>query len=745
MNNTDELRYVQAFARIIGVKEDDALEYAQRKGIGALVENATQLLSTPAQREKHQAFLDLYRMSSGINTKNPVINSPDAAAGFFRSVMDQVHDKEAFVVAFLNTKNRVIDHEVVSLGTINSSIVHPREVFRNAIVNKANAVILCHNHPSGDLTPSPEDLTVTKRLKETGNLLGIQVLDHLIINGINQQDHYSFQAHGVLESPAAYGQKEAVRESSAQTAPGKSIKDGLKEITDKLEQGIRDFFSGDKYQDYLRTMSRFHHYSLNNTILIAMQKPDATLVAGYNRWQDQFQRNVLKGEKGIRIIAPAPVKTKREVEKLDPVTQKPLRDVTGKTLKEEVEINIPRFRVVSVFDVSQTDGKPLPQLASTLTGDVKQYDVFMEALKRSSPVPISFEAMPGSTDGYFSHGRQKIAIRDDMSEIQTVSAAIHEIAHAKLHNLQPDQEKDHGEAGKAPEKSKDRRTEEVEAESVSFAVCAYYGIATDENSFGYIAAWSKDKDLPELKASLETISKTSAELIDDIDRHFKEITQERGISAADIEKQNEKTETDENPSPRLQEVEFLTGPDDTYAIYQLKNDENLRNHQFESLHHLQKLGLTVDYKNYDLTYTGHFEAVADTNGTLNVIYEKFNEDRPKDFTGHSLSMSDVIVLKQHGDYTAHYVDAIGFKEVAEFIKPINPLRSIEDTVEQNDNQFDGLINNVQTKEFEKTREASEVDEEKKPQKESVKQQLKKSAEKSEISKTLPHKTAEMER
>jgi len=409
-----------------------------------------------------------------------------------------------------------------------------------------------------------------------------------------------------------------------------------------------------------------------------------------------------------------------------------------------------------VYDAGYNPICPILMLSTFIDDGIPQehkdrQDIELDYLRRSNVLVVCGsridEAVKNdiATDGYFSHGRQKIAIRDDMSEIQTVSAAIHEIAHAKLHNLQPDQEKDHGEAGKAPEKSKDRRTEEVEAESVSFAVCAYYGIATDENSFGYIAAWSKDKDLPELKASLETISKTSAELIDDIDRHFKEITQERGISAADIEKQNEKTETDENPSPRLQEVEFLTGPDDTYAIYQLKNDENLRNHQFESLHHLQKLGLTVDYKNYDLTYTGHFEAVADTNGTLNVIYEKFNEDRPKDFTGHSLSMSDVIVLKQHGDYTAHYVDAIGFKEVAEFIKPINPLRSIEDTVEQNDNQFDGLINNVQTKEFEKTREASEVDEEKKPQKESVKQQLKKSAEKSEISKTLPHKTAEMER
>ena len=534
MIKTDELRYVQAFARIIGVKEDDALEYAQRKGIGALVENATQLLTTPAQREKHQAFLDLYRMSSTINAKNPVINSPDTAADFFRSVMDQVHDKEAFVVAFLNTKNRVIDHEVVSLGTINSSIVHPREVFRNAIVNKANAVILCHNHPSGDLTPSSEDLNTTKRLQETGTLLGIQVLDHLIINGVNKQDVYSFQAHGVLEAPAAYGQPEVIKEPSPPISPGKNIKDGIKEITDKLEQGIRDFFSGDKYQNYLRTMSRFHHYSLNNTILIAMQKPDATLVAGYNRWQDQFQRNVLKGEKGIRIIAPAPVKTKKEIERLDPVTLSPMRDATGKTLTEEVEIKIPRFRVVSVFDVSQTDGKPLPQLASTLTGDVRQYDIFMEALKRSSPVPITFEALRDSTDGYFSQSKQMIAIREGMSEIQTVSAAIHEIAHAKLYNLKPEQAQNGDKAGNVPEKPKDRRTEEVEAESVSFAVCAYYGIATDENSFGYIAAWSKDKDLPELKTSLETISKTSAELIDDIDHHFVEIAKERGITPAEL-------------------------------------------------------------------------------------------------------------------------------------------------------------------------------------------------------------------
>ena len=201
MTNTDEVRYIQAFARIIGVKEYDALEYAQRKGINALVENASQLLTSPAQREKHQAFLDLYRMSSTINVKNPVINSPDKAASYLHSVMDQVHDKEAFVVAFLNTKNRVIDHEVVSLGTINSSFVHPREVFHNAIVNKANAVILSQIYPSGDLTPSSEDINSTNRLKETGNLLGIQVLDHLIIIGINQHDVYSL----ITRSTAAGG------------------------------------------------------------------------------------------------------------------------------------------------------------------------------------------------------------------------------------------------------------------------------------------------------------------------------------------------------------------------------------------------------------------------------------------------------------------------------------------------------------------------------------------------------------
>ena len=313
-------------------------------------------------------------------------------------------------------------------------------------------------------------------------------------------------------------------------ADNSKTKERLKEITDSIENGIKELFESDKYQQYLRTMSRFHSYSLNNTVLIAMQKPDATLVAGFNKWRDQFSRNVKKGERSIKIIAPTPYKVKKEQEKLDPVTKAPMLDTNGKVLTEEVEIKIPMYKVVSVFDVSQTEGKPLPTLAENLTGDVKYFEIFMEALKRSSPVPLFFEKMPEDTDGYFHTTKQHIAIREGMSEIQTVSATIHEIAHSKLHNYEKErQEKVQSDENDEPIKPISRQTEEVEAESISFAVCSYYGIKTDENSFGYIAAWSKGKDLPELRASLETISKTSSALIEDIDRHFAEIVKEKGI------------------------------------------------------------------------------------------------------------------------------------------------------------------------------------------------------------------------
>ncbi len=398
-------------------------------------------------------------------------------------------------------------------------------------------------------------------------------------------------------------------------------KERLKEITDSIEAGIQELFQSEKYRDYLCTMSRFHRYSFNNTMLIHLQKPDATLVAGFNKWEQQFNRHVKRGAKGIKIIAPTPFKKKIEQEKLDPDTKLPMRDNDGNIITEEKEIKIPMYKPVVVFDVSQTEGEPLPTLASDLKGDVKHFEIFMEALRRSAPVPVEFEKMDEDTDGYFSHDKQRVFIREGMSEVQTVCAAVHEIAHAKLHNIKDKQEIDDTEqyeeielfdkpalfsngrvdrdklpeglfcydlrssdddpgepvtvedrvavnhAGSVilaepldfggndylalgegmnflggetslkrfyeqayPEKvEKDRNTKEVEAESVSFAVCAYYGIETGENSFGYIASWSNGMELKELRSSLETINKTADGLITDIDRNFTEICKERGI------------------------------------------------------------------------------------------------------------------------------------------------------------------------------------------------------------------------
>lgn len=306
----------------------------------------------------------------------------------------------------------------------------------------------------------------------------------------------------------------------------KTNKERLAEITAGIEQGIEELFQSDRYAQYLAVMSRFHRYSVNNTMLIYMQKPDATLVAGFGKWRDQFERHVKKGEKGIQIIAPTPFKKKVEMEKIDPDTQAPVLNADGTVVIEEKEIQIPMYKPVFVFDVGQTQGKPLPTLASDLTGNVARYDFFMEALRRASLVPMAFETMRSSTDGYFSGDSQRIAIREGMSEVQTVSAAIHEITHSKLHNYEQERLAAPVKEGAEPPKPKDRNTEEVEAESVSYAVCQYYGIQTGENSFGYIAAWSKDKDLPELRASLETINKTASGLISDIDHHFRAVVKE---------------------------------------------------------------------------------------------------------------------------------------------------------------------------------------------------------------------------
>lgn len=657
-------------------------------------------------------------------------------------------------------------------------------------------------------------------------------------------------------------------------------KDRMREIVDSIENGIKELFESDKYRKYLATMSRFHRYSVNNTMLIYMQRPDATHVAGFNKWRDQFGRNVLKGEKGIRIIAPTPYKKKIEEIKTDPETNAPVLDADGKAIIEEKEIRIPMFKVVSVFDVSQTAGKPLPQLAADLSGNVQQYEVFMEALRRASPVPMEIKSVARDTDGFFSAKAQSITIRAGMSEVQTVCAAVHEIAHAKLHDYEHMTElADDGETILVPGE-KSRNTEEVEAESISYAVCQYYGIETGENSFGYIATWSKGKELKELRASLETINKTASELITDIDRHFAEICKERGIdrenlAAAEqpsveapeaeklymvgndkyihvqrsdtgidytiydagsakaldggvldgteqqlsaaalgicklhnignaapirlaplellkgLQEANElplgageqitgagvvSTDAADNMLPELEqavpmpdptltvddmrsygyldsdmlplskdravellehditvymlypdnaeemvfeaediikhdgmfgitrpdwdaakghipprdvEQRFLNSPTDSMAIYQLRRDAPVEL-RFASL---GSLAAPPDPANYEAIYTREVYPDDDTGRILENFYYIFNDERPGDFVGHSLSVSDIVALKQDGKVSYHYCDSMGFQELPAFQKPENYLKAAEMSMEDDYGMIDGIINN----------------------------------------------------
>ena len=640
-------------------------------------------------------------------------------------------------------------------------------------------------------------------------------------------------------------------------AEKQSSRDRLKEITASIEDGIKELFQSESYAQYLQTMSRFHHYSVNNQVLIHMQKPDATLVAGFNKWKNQFGRNVIKGEHGIKIIAPTPFKKKIEQEKLDPDTQLPMLDADGKIITEEKTIQIPMYKPVTVFDVSQTEGKHLPQLAHDLSGNVANYDVFMEALRRSSPVPISVEVMGGGMDGYFDLEHQDIAIRKGMSEVQTVSAVIHEMAHALLHNRTKDTEE------KTPEIS--RSTEEVQAESISYAVCAYYGIATGDNSFGYIASWSKDKTLPELRESLEVISRTADGLINDIDRHYAEIMKEREaeliaaepamtmerlyavddrylhvqrtdtgvdytiydkasmkeidggqldmeistlteaaleictsheigqnapLQVADIGildelqvtrdaaiaieppvQENLEPETDTPADPAIsvearnaygytddamlpltkeramelferdvpvyllygdnteamafEQTEILNhdgifgidradweavkeqfpvvtenrwqkafqqNPADSYCIYQLRRDPELAELRFMNSQYLREHGLEPAFDHYEAVYSGALPSDGSTEARLDDLYMKFNTAHPQDFTGHSLSVSDIVVLRQQGAVSSHYVDSVGFVQLSAFL-PDNYLKNAEMSMEDDYGMIDGIINN----------------------------------------------------
>ena len=316
----------------------------------------------------------------------------------------------------------------------------------------------------------------------------------------------------------------------------------MKEITDRLEQGIQDLFESDRFKEYLQVMSKFHNYSFNNTLLIAMQKPDATLIAGYNSWKNLFGRQVSRGAKGIKVIAPSPYKVKKEVDKIDPKTQKPMTDKNGKPVKEETEVTVPAFKVVSVFDVSQTEGKELPTIGvDELTGDVAQYADFFKATEQASPAPVGFEKIKSGAKGYYSQTEKRIAINEGMSELQNLKTLIHEIAHAKLHDI------DLNAPAEEQADRPDRRTREVQAESIAYAVCQHYGLDTSDYSFSYVATWSSGRELSELKASLETIRSTASELIKDIDKNFAELTKDKEQTQAQEAQAEEPTP--EQPQP----------------------------------------------------------------------------------------------------------------------------------------------------------------------------------------------------
>lgn len=634
----------------------------------------------------------------------------------------------------------------------------------------------------------------------------------------------------------------------------------LKEITDRLEQGIAELFDSERYREYLKVMSKFHNYSFNNTLLIAMQKPDASLVAGFSAWKNNFGRNVMKGQKGIKIIAPSPFKIRQEVEKIDPHTQKPIIGKDGKPVTEEKEVKIPAYKVVSVFDVSQTEGKELPDIAvDELTGDVDRYKDFFAALEKTSPVPIAFENIGGGSHGYYHLEDKRIAINEGMSELQTLKTAIHEIAHAKLHDIDLNAPKDE-------QPRVDRRTREVEAESVAYTVCQHYGLDTSDYSFGYVAGWSSGRELSELKSSLETIRSAAAEIINSIDENLAELqkaqdkeqtagqeqTTREGQEAAPQPEAPAKADTAGKEQPeaaapgksgaqekagaapkeaftpetiyrvrrnpysdsrenshllqayvtqengrakmgdvlytgtpekcrelmgqlkggeltegdvkqlyaKAQETAQTAGQDkDAFSIYQIKGGDETRDFRFEPYDRLQAAGNVVDRANYELVYT----APLAPETSLEDIYTRFNIDHPKDFKGHSLSVSDVVVLHQNGQDAAHFVDSVGFRQVPEFLQEQkqltpddletgetiktprgtfhvtamsreqietagygfhhqsddgkylimgngtrafavaaeqpekeNPLKYVEDTVEQNDNSFDGIINNTPT-------------------------------------------------
>ena len=442
-----------------------------------------------------------------------------------------------------------------------------------------------------------------------------------------------------------------------------NIEKQLKEISERLEQGVKEIFTSERYTEYLNTMSKFHNYSFNNTLLITMQKPEATLVAGYQAWQKKFNRHVKRGEKGIQIIAPAPIREKQEIEKIDPVTKEPVIGDDGQPETEIVEMVIPRFRVTTVFDVSQTEGEPIAELeVPELTGSVQFYDTFMQALQNISPVPIRMMNVEGDAKGYYHQTEKYIAIKEDMSNVQTMKTGVHEVSHALLHDR---------EVMDAEGVLKDQTTKEVEAESIAYIVCNHFGLDTSEYSFTYIASWCESRDMKALKASMDTIRKTSAEIIGNIEEQMHELERENTMQYEEKEASATRQEKlEQDSAEKIDETLLFHGESGRFAIYQMDTGGE-HTYQFMGFESAQKLGYSIDGKDYRMVYAAPWTPTI----TLEDIFERFNINRPNDFHGHSLSVSDVIVINRTAETKAYYVDSFGFEELPDFVQQRNHTRA----------------------------------------------------------------------
>lgn len=695
-------------------------------------------------------------------SKEPM-NNPDAAIRVMNEFLSQM-DRELFCIVNLQADLTPINMNIVSVGSLNEALINPREIFKSAILSNAHSMMLIHNHPSGNLTPSTSDIQTTARMQELGELMGISLVDHIITG--RDGNYYSFRDKGefpdsrirfstrvedidltkgmVTEAIAPYEEvtdtkeKDTVRDiPTVQTATIPLPVQGkdMDSIMQSLESGVEELFTSNRYQEFLKTMAKFHNYSFNNTMLIAMQRPDATLVTSYKNWQS-MGRQVMKGEKGITIIAPAPYKKMKEKEVLDE-NQRPIMGTDGKPKTEKVEVTVPHFKAVTVFDIAQTSGEPIQTLApELLTAAVQDFDSFMQAIQKISPVPIRFDEIDGNANGYYHNADKEIVIKKGLSESQTLKTAIHETAHAKLHDK---------EIMESLGVEKDRLTKEVEAESVAYCVCSSFGLDTSDYSFPYIAGWSSSREMKEMKASMDVIRKTAGEMIDQLTEELEIILEEKqktelhekyGILVDALEAAGyrydyresepghivlapdgtheiagylqfeswgdikdwledtiaEGTDISERVDRALYpfkfdytlEEEMFRGNGDRYAIYHVDEGTPGKQHLFMNMAMVKEDGITIDAANYKCVYSGRLHE----NEKMDDLYAVFNDNPPADYKAHSMSVSDVIITNRGGDMQAYYVDRFGFAELPEFAAQREKILDIVPEIENVDYEND---------------------------------------------------------